>query len=321
MDFEPFIASLSTTFKMKHYPLIFAADQNYFHYSLVNLIGLHQQGYENLIVILDTKETQEKFKTFNKLLKLNCESIIFDINAVIDENKKNAMENHVTSFSYVSCKIPELFSSYKYVMLLPVDSVTDTLSELKVTLDFDEPIAAVPDLESTQIHIKGVADDSYFNAGVLIFNIEKWNELSLNEAVLNLLQNGKTYEFQDQDILNEAVNGSFYKLPGYLNGIPESLIKDQGELIHFAGSSKPWMPDSQRIGTERWRQNCFVAISKIESLKKRIRFKIEIQSESQIKNVLKSIIRFFLKESYRRESQFLISEIGLALNKLKGFQS
>jgi lipopolysaccharide biosynthesis glycosyltransferase len=135
------------------------------------------------------------------------------------------------------------------------------------------------------------------------------------------LQNGETYEFQDQDILNEAVNGSFYKLPGYLNGLPESLIKDQGELIHFAGSSKPWMPDSQRIGTERWRQNCFVAISKIESLKKRIRFKVEIQSESQTKNLLKSIIRFFLKDSYRIESQFLISEIGLALNKLKGFQS
>jgi lipopolysaccharide biosynthesis glycosyltransferase len=106
-----------------------------------------------------------------------------------------------------------------------------------------------------------------------------------------------------------------------LNGIPESLIKDQGELIHFAGNSKPWMPDSQRIGTERWRKNCLVAISKIESLKKRIRFKIEIQSESQIKNLLKSTIRFFLKESYRIESQFLISEIGLALNKLKGFQS
>ena len=205
--------------------------------------------------------------------------------------------------------------------MLPVDSVIDNLSELKITSDFDEPIAAVPDLESTQIHIKGVADGSYFNSGVLIFNIEKWNKLSLNKIVMGFLQNEKTYEFQDQDILNEAVNGSFHKLPEYLNAIPESLVKDQGELIHFAGSSKPWMPNSKRIGTERWRQNCLVAILKIENVKNRIRFKVEIQSESQIKNLLKNVIRFFLKERFRKESQFLLSEIGFALNKLKGFQS
>ena len=321
MDFVPFTASLNTTFEMKNYPLIFIADQNYFHYSLVNLIGLQQQGYKNLFVILDNKETQEKFKAFNKHLKLNCKSIVFDVNAVIDSNKKNAIDNHVTPFTYVSCKIPELFSSYKYAILLPVDSVIDNLSELKITSDFDEPIAAVPDLESTQIHIKGVADGSYFNSGVLIFNIEKWNKLSLNKIVMGFLQNEKTYEFQDQDILNEAVNGSFHKLPEYLNAIPESLVKDQGELIHFAGSSKPWMPNSKRIGTERWRQNCLVAILKIENVKNRIRFKVEIQSESQIKNLLKNVIRFFLKERFRKESQFLLSEIGFALNKLKGFQS
>jgi lipopolysaccharide biosynthesis glycosyltransferase len=321
MDFVPFTALLNTTFEMKKYTLIFVADQNYFHYSLVNLISLQQQGYENIFVILDNKDTQEKFKVLNKHLKLNCKSIVFDVNAVIDGNKKDAMENHVTPFSYVSCKIPELFSSYKYAVLLPVDSVIDNLSELKITSDFDEPLAAVPDLESTQIHIKGVADGSYFNAGVLIFNIEKWNKLSLNKVVMEFLQNGKTYEFQDQDILNETVNGFFHKLPEYLNAIPESLLKDQGELIHFAGSSKPWMPESKRIGTERWRQNCLVAILKIENLKNRIRFKVEIQSESQIKNLIKSIIRFFLKERYRIESQFLLSEIGIALNKLKGFQS
>ena len=321
MDFVPYTASLNTTFEMKNYPLIFIADQNYFHYSLVNLIGLQQQGYKNLFVILDNKETQEKFKAFNKHLKLNCKSIVFDVNAVIDSNKKNAIDNHVTPFTYVSCKIPELFSSYKYAILLPVDSVIDNLSELKITSDFDEPIAAVPDLESTQIHIKGVADGSYFNSGVLIFNIEKWNKLSLNKIVMGFLQNEKTYEFQDQDILNEAVNGSFHKLPEYLNAIPESLVKDQGELIHFAGSSKPWMPNSKRIGTERWRQNCLVAILKIENVKNRIRFKVEIQSESQIKNLLKNVIRFFLKERFRKESQFLLSEIGFALNKLKGFQS
>ena len=138
---------------------------------------------------------------------------------------------------------------------------------------------------------------------------------------MGFLQNEKTYEFQDQDILNEVVNGSFHKLPEYLNAIPESLVKDQGELIHFAGSSKPWMPNSKRIGTERWRQNCLVAILKIENVKNRIRFKVEIQSESQIKNLLKNVIRFFLKERFRKESQFLLSEIGFALNKLKGFQS
>ena len=320
MDSGRFTASLSTTSKMKKYPLVFIADKDYLHYSLVNLINLQQQGFENLFIIMDSKETEEKFKLLKKHLQLNCQSLVYDINKLIDENKKKAMDNHVTPFAYVSCKIPEIFPLYEYVMLLPVDCALDRLSEMNISTDFNQPIAAVPDLQSTQILINGIADDTYFNAGVLIFNIKKWNELKLSQEVTNLLKDGKTYIFHDQDILNKVVNGSFHKLPGNLNSIPEALTEDKGELIHFAGSSKPWMPNCNRIGVERWQQNCLTAILKIEGIKNSTRLKIDNESAFKIRNGLKKLIKFFLKESYRIESQTLRSEIEFSLNKLRSLQ-
>lgn len=302
---------------MNNYPFVFIVDRNYFYVFLVSLISLKLQGYKNLFVVLDSKEMQEKLESINKVLNLNCKSIVYDVNNLIDENKQKATSNHVTSFAYVSCKVPELFSSYKYVMLLPVDSVLDTLSKLMIYEQFNQPIAAVPDLESTQIRVKGVADNSYFNAGVLIFNIGKWNELKLNDAMTILLQNGKTYEFHDQDVLNQVINGSYYVLPSYLNKIPEDMNNDQGELIHFAGSSKPWMSDSIRIGTERWRSNCSKSISIIENVKLGMRFRVEFPSHYRIMNFLKMVFRLFLPKQYRAETKALIAELEDVLFNLR----
>jgi len=98
----------------------------------------------------------------------------------------------------------------------------------------------------------------YFNAGVMVVNLEWWRLNSVTEKVLKYLrQNHKSVNFYDQDGLNAVLCQNWRELDPRWNQIagvagkgffsvdhltPESyrqVIADPW-IIHFAGSWKPW---------------------------------------------------------------------------------
>jgi len=117
----------------------------------------------------------------------------------------------------------------------------------------------VPNYQQLQIP----ADAPYFNAGVLVMDLEKWRNESLSEHLINFTR--ANFEFNvsaDQYSLNAFLWNRWCHVDARWNqlqsifGFPswEESIFDQASYInliedpwimHFAGRGKPWLPNCQ----------------------------------------------------------------------------
>ncbi len=86
---------------------------------------------------------------------------------------------------------------------------------------------------------------SYFNSGVILFNIPVWKENNLFEKCMEI---GKKHPYElrscDQALLNAITGGNFAKLPARFNNewVPAHAEPANAatSIIHFVGSPKPW---------------------------------------------------------------------------------
>lgn len=98
----------------------------------------------------------------------------------------------------------------------------------------------------------------YFNAWMLLINLEKWNKYQVSEKCLNLLKQ-RIYKFNDQDVLNIILKDDIKRFPGNYNVLtwyfPEyygefaylgfeedyykTAVKDP-KIIHYTWAGKPW---------------------------------------------------------------------------------
>lgn len=131
------------------------------------------------------------------------------------------------------------------VLYLDVDlCVTNDLNELfSVNLN-NNIIAAVN--EVIPYH-KKLKLDNYFNAGVLLIDVQKWNQNDFTTKCINELKR-IAYTMADQDVLNILLKDNRYILPEKFNyKYNLDSLKDSNYMppedvciIHFLAESKPW---------------------------------------------------------------------------------
>jgi lipopolysaccharide biosynthesis glycosyltransferase len=94
--------------------------------------------------------------------------------------------------------------------------------------------------------------DPYFNAGVLLVDVESWRDNDIaGRALTHILENGKRVFFYDQEALNVALAGKWTKLNDRWNysanaqhAKNQSPEHDSPSIVHFSGGLKPWVyPD------------------------------------------------------------------------------
>ncbi len=103
---------------------------------------------------------------------------------------------------------------------------------------------------------RGLCNGKYFNAGVLLFNLERARrDIRLNDVADMIKAYRKYITFSDQDILN-FMYGPYtvyadYRLynmgAGYVTKENEAMVMDKTAIIHYYGGrmNKPWM-DKER---------------------------------------------------------------------------
>lgn len=172
-------------------------------------------------------------------------------------NKFRIHSNNTKSFPISACLriIAPLIISQNVNKLLYLDSDTICLSSLDEIFNADindKIIAAVADVENTQVpQCKKFQLEygSYFNSGVMLYNLENWNQANITEQALNLLNEGIEYKFPDQDVLNILLKNKIYYLPKKFNSL--TLLTVQGfedqqkaemgaAIIHYTSGTKPW---------------------------------------------------------------------------------
>lgn len=145
-------------------------------------------------------------------------------------------------------QIPELlFNSIKQIVYLDADIVVNVdIKELLNEMDNDKSVAAAkyPRLPKLSSKIKdiltlaGINDDGYFNAGIMVWNLDKIRLRDLLGEALKFTTSNPHIPFPDQDILNFVFKNDKKILSQKYNMLTYECRNNQHlqqVIYHFAG--------------------------------------------------------------------------------------
>ncbi len=238
-------------------PIFFAVDDGYIPFLAVSIQSLVDNCSSDnfyLIKILYTNIREENQKKIAKYERENVSIEFVDLNYYIDEIKdKLYTRDYYTKTTYFRLFIPNLYPQYNKALYLDSDIVILTdIAKLYATDMGDNLVAAVPDdviqtFEVFQEYVEkvvGVASyKNYFNAGILLMNLDELRKFGFQEKFLYSLEKIKFSVAQDQDYLNRLCKGRVKIVDGSWNRMPiatEKASDSHINLIHYNLAYKPW---------------------------------------------------------------------------------
>ena len=197
----------------------------------------------------------EKHK--KQIKKYECENVnieFVDLSYYIEKVKdKLYTRDYYTNTTYFRLFLPELYPQYDKVVYLDSDIiVVGDISELYNVDMGTNLITAAPDdiIQYNKVFqdyaelVVGVAKyQHYFNAGVLLMNLDQLRKFKFQEKFLYLLGTVKFSVAQDQDYLNRLCKGRTTLISHDWNVMPyvnEETKKEDIKLIHYNFAYKPW---------------------------------------------------------------------------------
>lgn len=161
--------------------------------------------------------------------------------------------DYYSASTYYRLFIPELFPELSKALYLDCDLVL--CSDVAELYDVDlgsNLVGAVPDgmvntLQEMAMYVRnrlGFRDaESYFNAGVLLMNLDAMRAEGFTGMFLELLGRVKFQVAQDQDYLNVICRDRVRYLGYEWNTMPTGVQAQQPKLIHYNLDGKPWHKD------------------------------------------------------------------------------
>lgn len=242
---------------LKEIPIFFAIDDAYIPFlavALESLIENASKDYNYVIKVLYTQMTEENKKKIMKYKKENFDIEFVNLNYYIEKVKdKLFIRDYYTKTTYFRLFLPDLYPQYDKAIYLDSDIVVlGDIAELYNEEIGDNLIAAVPDLAVQLIKpfqdyvekVVGVVDyRNYFNAGILLMNLDELRKFKFQEKFLYLLENFKFKVAQDQDYLNRLCKGRVKILDFVWDTMPiaEGKVEEENiKIIHYNLTYKPW---------------------------------------------------------------------------------
>ncbi len=238
-------------------PIFFAVDDGYIPFlavTLQSLVDNSSEKYEYLIRILYTNINEENMKKIKKYEKDNISIVFVNLTEYIEKIKdKLYTRDYYSKTTYFRLFIPNLYPQYNKALYLDSDVVllTDVANLYNIDLE-DNLVGGAPDdvIQTIEVFseyaekVVGVADyRNYFNAGVLLMNLEELRKFNFQEKFLYSLDKIKFSVAQDQDYLNRLCKGRVKILDGSWNRMPiakRDLGKSEIKLVHYNLAYKPW---------------------------------------------------------------------------------
>lgn len=162
---------------------------------------------------------------------------------------------HISSATYYRFYFPELVpASLKRILYLDTDLLV--LKSLNDFFNIDlqgHTVAAITDTKMFERADLGISAGNYFNAGVLLMDLQKWRSLQVSERAIELLNTcPEKMKWADQDALNVVLkdnwlkvenryNFTFYDIPRYIRKRHLSKLINDVVIIHYTTQNKPWL--------------------------------------------------------------------------------
>lgn len=231
------------------------------------------QAYTSITSLLEN--TKEKFNIYvihkNRQSFLNdlSEGITFHENlnsiTVFEFDETNIdfpnLENvHVSEATYYRFFIQKYLPDHiKNILYLDSDIICISNPTFAIQETFDELDKSGKTFGCKTVYLKErdpqvfkrlkLKNTKYFNAGVMLINLELWRRNNIYKKLLKVVENDELYfEFWDQDILNIVVDGDYFEMSNDLNHeiklnstFNTSAINiEKSVFLHYSGKHKPW---------------------------------------------------------------------------------
>ena len=247
---------------------LYAFDKHYNIQSSVSIFSLLENINEKINIILFLDESNSTFEFNNKIKNhknLN-QLIIKYINS--NEEFYNLDDVHVSKATFYRLYLSKLLSDKTFNLIYldgDVLCLNDPLQFLKkqfvnmklLNLSFgfvDELYRFQDDEPFKRLEMN---NDKYFNAGVMLLNLDDWHNKNFTEIALSKIDDLKgRAKFWDQDILNSLVDGRYLSLDKSINfktSIRKRKIDTKNIIfLHYSGKSKPWQVGGyfEELGSE-----------------------------------------------------------------------
>lgn len=253
--------------------IVFAADSNYAMPLAVAMCsaarncGSDQQIVFN--VIHDGFDLALRAKVQTSLASTErANATINWIQAAADSLSQLKIANgYLTQMTYARLLLPQVLGiDISRALYLDCDIVVlEDISALWETSLEDKVIGAVKDHIGTVSSPRGLLnyrelgmspDAKYFNAGVLLIDLDKWRLNRVSERALNYVHTYRdVIQMEDQEALNAVLYGAWTELPVQWNWQIEykkqrkrrrpstdRAVAEQRNIVHFTTAEKPWRP-------------------------------------------------------------------------------
>lgn len=238
-------------------PIFFAVDDGYIPFLAVSIQSLADHASDEnqyIIKVLYTNISEENQKKISKYERENISIEFVDLNYYIEKIKdKLYTRDYYSKTTYFRLFIPNLYPQYNKVLYLDSDiTILSDVADLYNIDIGDNLIAAAPDdvIQTIEVFqdyaekVVGVADyRNYFNAGIIVMNLDELRKFDFQEKFLYLLSTVKFSVAQDQDYLNRLCKGRVKLFSNTWNRMPiggDVVDRDDLHLIHYNLAFKPW---------------------------------------------------------------------------------
>lgn len=268
--------------------VVFSCDKNYVSYLAVTLSSIIENSslnndYDIVILHQDIYDYQKRFILSLCREHPNVSIRFFNMTNYITDFGLDRLftVNHITISAYFRLFVGKIFSEYKKIIYLDCDLILTTDIAQLFFIDIQEyPIAAAADVTiSNSLYTTGFNQGAwnyfkkymfetlgfsnqknYFNSGVMLIDIEKFNSVEL-DYLFDLAKRNNKF-FHDQNVLNAAFEDNYFQLPQewnfqwnikfhsingcYKKMLPNDILTLYEEydvmpaIIHYTSHEKPW---------------------------------------------------------------------------------
>lgn len=204
---------------------------------------------KNFCFYIVASDLSDKTKTKLKILAKD-----YNINIIIYEINKDFFRNmpiihEISLATYFRILLPDLILDIDRLYYIDADIIClkDADSLFNINLE-DNIIIAVADSEkmnNKRNKALNLKQHIYFNAGVLIIDIKKWNDNKISDRILTIINRYRNIiKYEDQDALNIVLSKKVKYISKKFNCINlKDINVEEIVLLHFANHPKPWNED------------------------------------------------------------------------------
>lgn len=255
---------------------LFCLDENYNTQFLTTLFSLNLNSTKkfNVYVIHENPtDLKNEYSLYNKKFDL-VNNIEFKQIKDINMNFPNLKNNHISKATYFRFFIEDYLSNdiknliYLDCDIICVQNPEQILNSYINKLNNSDLVIAssveyLKNNETIELFDRlKLKSDSYFNAGVMVINYDKWRQENLKNKLLELMNKiVNDINFWDQDVLNKYFDGQYLEMTHFLNfnlnneqSYIENKVNRNVVFVHYSGSSKPWTVEGVNIFSHNYFQ-------------------------------------------------------------------